>query len=121
MTHNKTEADDGLDHEAIWADFGDAVNMPPAQLEHWLDSDESKSVGYTHEGDTEAVGHESGRKIVAIKRKKKADLTSEDYQHMRKVAGYVHRHLAQGGPAEDKEHSRWRYSLMNWGHDPLKH
>ena len=28
--------------------------------------------------------------------------------------------LKQGGPADDKEHSRWRYSLMNWGHDPLK-
>ncbi len=38
---------------------------------------------------------------------------------MRKVVGYVHRHLAQGGPQKDKEHSPWRYSLMNWGHDPL--
>jgi hypothetical protein len=38
---------------------------------------------------------------------------------MRKVIGYVRRHCAQG-PAGDKEHSRWRYSLMNWGHDPLK-
>ena len=47
-------------------------------------------------------------------------LTDEDYEHMRKVVGYVHRHMAQGGPANDKRHSRWRYSLMNWGHDPLK-
>ena len=47
-------------------------------------------------------------------------LTDADYAHMRKVVGYVHRHLAQGGPAEDAEHSRGRYSLMNWGHDPLK-
>jgi len=38
---------------------------------------------------------------------------------MRKVARYVHRHLAQGLQHEI-EHSRWRYSLMNWGHDPLK-
>ena len=59
-------------------------------------------------------------RIVAIKRKKAADLTADDYAHMKKVVGYVHRHLAQGGPADDKEHSRWRYSLMNWGHDPLK-
>jgi hypothetical protein len=29
--------------------------------------------------------------------------------------GYVRRHLAQGGPAEGKEHSRSRYSLMNCG------
>jgi len=39
---------------------------------------------------------------------------------MRKVVGYVHRHLAQGDPEQNKEDSGWRYSLMNWGHDPLK-
>ena len=39
---------------------------------------------------------------------------------MRKVAGYVHRHLVQGGPDGDVEHSKWRYALMNWGHDPLE-
>jgi hypothetical protein len=39
---------------------------------------------------------------------------------MRKIVGYVRRHLKQGGPQDDKEHSAWRYSLMNWGHDPLK-
>jgi len=38
---------------------------------------------------------------------------------MRKVTGYVHRHMAQR-PSGDVEHTRWRYSLMNWGHDPLK-
>ena len=59
------------------------------------------------------------RRIVELLHTKKADLTEDDYAHMRKVVGYVHRHMAQGGPAEDKEHSRWRYSLMNWGHDPL--
>jgi hypothetical protein len=120
MAHDKTEADAELDHDAIWKAFGDAVNMSPAVLEHWLQSEDSQSVGFTHEGESEAVGHESGRKILAIKRKKKADLTSGNYQHMQKVVGYVHRHLAQGGPADDKAHSRWRYSLMNWGHDPVK-
>jgi hypothetical protein len=39
---------------------------------------------------------------------------------MRKVHGYVARHLAQEPGSEDVETSRWRYSLMNWGHDPLK-
>ncbi len=38
---------------------------------------------------------------------------------MRKVNGYVKRHLGQG-PENDVEDSKWRYSLMNWGHDPLK-
>jgi len=97
--------------------FDDVVNMAPKELEDWLQTDESKEVGW---GEGESVGHESGRRIVAIKRKKKDELTDADYDHMRKVVGYAKRHLAQGGPSEDKEHSKWRYSLMNWGHDPLK-
>ena len=49
-------------------------------------------------------------------------VTDDDYAHMRKVVGYVHRHLKQGGPKDKEavEHSPWRLSLMNWGHDPLK-
>ena len=47
-------------------------------------------------------------------------MTEDDLDHMEKVVGYVHRHLAQG-PESDKETSDWRYSLMNWGHDPCKH
>ncbi len=39
---------------------------------------------------------------------------------MRDVVGYVHRYQAQKPENEDIEDSRWRYSLMNWGHDPLK-
>lgn len=113
-------SDDELDREVIWKEFSEAANMSPAELEGWLESEDSRSVGWTHEGETEAVGHESGRRIVKIKRKKKSDLSEDDYRHMRKVIGYVRRHLAQGGPAKDKEHSCWRYSLMNWGHDPLK-
>ena len=109
-----------LDKPAIAKDFAAAVNMMPAALEKWLETDDSKSVGWTHEGEGEAVGHQEGRRIVDIKGKKKTDLTDDDYRHMRKVVGYVHRHLAQGGPSKDTEHSRWRYSLMNWGHDPLK-
>jgi hypothetical protein len=109
-----------IDREKVWHDFSEAVNMTPGELEKWLDTEDSKSVGWTHESDSEAVGHESGRHIVAIKHKKKGELTDADYAHMRKVVGYVHRHMAQGGPADDKAHSRWRYSLMNWGHDPLK-
>jgi len=56
---------------------------------------------------------------VELLRKKKGELTDDDRAHMSKVVGYVHRHLAQR-PDGDVEHTRWRYSLMNWGHDPLK-
>jgi hypothetical protein len=103
--------------------FHEAVNMTPAALKKWLGTPESQEVGWKGEdghGAGESVGHHSGRQIVEILGKKRGDLTDDDLAHMKKVVGYVHRHLAQGGPAEDKEHSRWRYSLMNWGHDPLK-
>ncbi len=56
---------------------------------------------------------------MEIKRNKKAHLTDDDYGHMREVIGYIHRHMAQR-PGGDVKNSRWRYSLMNWGHDPLK-
>ncbi|XVS66472.1 DUF3140 domain-containing protein [Actinosynnema sp. CA-299493] len=98
-------------------EFADAVNMTATELARWLETDESRSVGQSDGG--ESVGHESGRRIVALLRTRKNELTDDDHAHMRKVVGYVHRHLAQR-PDGDVEHTRWRYSLMNWGHDPLK-
>ena len=106
------------DPDQVRRDFREAVNMTPGQLEKWLDTEESKQVGQK-DGGSESVGHESGRRIVALLRTKQADLTEDDVAHMAKVVGYVHRHLAQRPTKEDVESSRWRYSLMNWGHDPL--
>jgi hypothetical protein len=99
-------------------DFKRVVNMTPKQLEKWLDSDESKAVGQKKDGG-ESTGHESGRHILKILAKKKADLTEADHKHMSKVVGYVERHSAQR-PSGDISETPWRYSLMNWGHDPLK-
>ena len=104
---------DEAERKEIREAFREAVNVSPSELERWLGTDESRS-------EDEAVGHKSGRHIVELKRKKVAALGEEDYAHMKKVVGYVHRHCAQGGPEEDRETSRWRYSLMNWGHDPCK-
>ena len=100
-------------------EFAELVNMTPKELEEFLETEESRAVGQK-DGDGESTGHASGRRIVQIQRTKKADLTEDDEAHMAKVVGYVKRHLAQGGPDDDVEHSKWRYSLMNWGHDPLK-
>jgi hypothetical protein len=111
--------DSRSDQDAVRRDFDEAVNMTAGELEKWLATDESQSVGQKS-GSGESTGHESGRRIVAILRAKKSDLTDDDYAHMRKVHGYVQRHLAQEPAKEDVETSKWRYSLMNWGHDPLK-
>jgi hypothetical protein len=110
------------EHNTIWADFKDAVNMSASALEKHLASDASRSVGQKSSEGSESTGHAEGRRIVAILGTKKADLTDDDYAHMKKVVGYVKRHLKQGGP-KDKDavaDSPWRLSLMNWGHDPLK-
>ena len=81
------------DPDTVRREFGEAVNMTAKQLETWLDTDESKNAGQ-HKGGGEATGHKSGRRIVTILRTKKEDLTADDEAHMRKVVGYVKRHLA---------------------------
>jgi len=113
------------DHEDTLHEFRKVVNMSPAVLQRWLDTDDSRSVGMTADGQRvtepmqgESVGHHMGQRIVQLKRLPQAELTAEDFADMRKIIGYVHRHLAQS-PSSDIEGSRWRKSLMNWGHDPL--
>ena len=107
------------DREQTERDFDSAVNMTAKELDRWLGTDESKAVGDTDGG--ESTGHRSGRRIVEILEKKKSERTDSDLEHMRKVSGCVKRPLARGPQKEeDVAASRWRYSLMNWGHDPLK-
>src|SRR5262249_21137814 len=111
MSANETDAE-------IKTDFFRLVNMTPAVLEKWLATKEAKEVGWDS-GDGESIGHKSGKRLIAIQRKKRADLSAADYRHMRKVVGYIKRHMAQR-PRKDVRDTPWRYSLMNWGHDPLK-
>jgi len=94
-------------NDEIYDNFYDAVNMQPKELEDWLETDESKSVG-SKDGGGESAGHRSGRRIVKIKR-----------DHMNKVVGYINRHTAQR-PDGDVEDTNWAYSLKNWGYDPTK-
>ena len=102
----------------IWSELRNLVNMAPQELADWLETDESKSVGDSDQN--ESTGHKSGRQIVTIKRTTKDELNDDQWDHMGKVVGHIKRHLSQGGPDEEKESSNWRYSLMNWGHDPLR-
>ncbi len=104
--------------EQVIEEFGEAVNMSRKELEDWLETDESRSVGQS-DGGGESKGHESGRRIVEILGKDKSDYSDDDIDHMRRVVSYVHRHQAQK-PEGDVKNSNWRYSLLNWGHDPLK-
>lgn len=112
---------DADERTEIRKEFRQAVNMTPAELEKWLDTDESKEVGWKGEdgkSSGESVGHKSGKRIVELLRTKVADLGDDDIKHMQNVTSYVHRHLKQKPPHPDG--SKWEASLKNWGHDPGK-
>ena len=110
---------DAHQRQAIAAAFQAVVNLEPAALRLWLETPQSLSVGFTRRGESESVGHRSGRRILSILSRHSIEWDDDDYRHMRKVVGFVKRHRVQR-PAGDVMHTRWRYSLMNWGHDPLK-
>ncbi len=101
-----------------YKNFKSLVNMNASQLEKWLKTEESKNTGLDS-GDGEAIGHKSGKKIIAILKKKKAELTAADYKHMHKVIAYISRHKAQK-PKGDVSETKWNYSLKNWGYDYSK-
>lgn len=114
------------DADEVRKAFREAVNMTPAALRKWLASDESKEVGMVRGTGLKAdgakgqsVGHHMGERILEIKDKKASELTEADIADMNKVVGYVNRHSKQR-PKGDVTETKWRKSLMNWGHDPLK-
>lgn len=119
----------GKSDEQVIEEFNELVNMSVPELEKWLASESSQSAGWGNEGGGESVGHDSGRRIVDIlKRNPKKDpskYTEEDLEHMRKVASYIKRHIAQEGhmkqtkSKEELEESRSVRSLRNWGHNMI--
>jgi hypothetical protein len=114
------------DPKATQGEFKTLVNMTVPQLRKWLASEASRSVGMTSKGarvtgaeSGESVGHHMGEHILDLLGKKASDLDDDDLAAMRKVIGYIRRHSAQR-PEGDVTQTRWRKSLMNWGHDPLR-
>ena len=109
-----------LDRDKVRGDFAKAVNMDASELAIWLATEDSRKVGFKGADGLaqESIGHASGRRIVQILRTGNHALSADDFAHMRKVVGYIARHSAQR--PQNIYTSRWRYSLMNWGHDPLK-
>ncbi|KAK5124113.1 hypothetical protein LTR85_001816 [Meristemomyces frigidus] len=115
-------------------EFNELVNMSPDELQEWLGSEESAGSGWSKDdGSGETIGHESGRKIIQIleknPKKDPSKYDEEDVQHMRKVAAYCKRHLAQEGKAKQDPNSKSAKRtvmpsildrLKNWGHDPQK-
>ncbi len=106
------------DTKSVIDEFHSSVNMTVKELQSWLQTEESQSVGQK-DGDSESIGHKSGKQIVKLLENKKDEYNDDEISHMKKVISYIHRHLAQK-PSGNIKNTHWRYSLMNWGHDPLK-
>jgi hypothetical protein len=106
-----------IDPDAVRTAFAAAVNMSADELEAWLETTESRAVGFKAADGAESVGHAAGRRIVSILRAEDSTLDEDDWRLMRKAVGLIRRLGAQE-PA-NMVTSRWRYALMNWGHDPL--
>ncbi|OCT48874.1 putative dna-binding protein [Cladophialophora carrionii] len=111
--------------DEVIEDFNNTVNMTAEELEQWLKGPGSQESGWSKDdGSGESVGHESGRKIVEILKKNPdkdpSQYDEEDIAHMRKVAAYNKRHLAQEEKAKQDTNSNSYKSLKNWGHDAQK-
>jgi hypothetical protein len=74
-----------------------SVNMSPKSLRAWLETEDSQTTGWHNpksdgQEHGEAVGHQSGSKIVEILEKnperKEDGYDEEDLEHMRKVVAY---------------------------------
>jgi hypothetical protein len=103
--------------DEVRAAFADFVNMTPREIADWHKTEASASVGQDS-GDGVSVGVEAGQRTIELLRVKRIP-SPDDIKHMRRVISFVRR-LSLQAPRKNRETSRWRYALMNWGHDPLK-
>lgn len=97
--------------------FAQIVNMTPREIEDWHKTEASASVGQDS-GDGVSVGVKAGQRTLQLLRIKRLP-NADDIKHMRRVVNFIRRQTMLA-PRSNRETSRWRYALMNWGHDPLK-
>lgn len=98
-------------------EFHHVVNLRADELDAWLQRAESQAVGQPTGVPDESSGHRAGRRILELLRREQYD--EDDLAHMRTVIDAVHRQLGER-PRGDVRDTAWRFSLMNWGRDPLR-
>jgi hypothetical protein len=104
--------------DQIYSEFRELINMGAGELGKFLYSKESKLVdAEPQDGDIPA--RKAGDRTIKILRKKRFELTKGNFEHMERVIAYLPKKLAER-PEGDVTESNWRYTLMSWGHDPLK-
>src|SRR5262245_46606303 len=100
--------------DEVRAAFAALVNMSAGELAAWHETEHSRSVGQD-DGDGVSVGVKAGQRTIQMLRAKRAP-DAEDLRHMRRVISFIKR-LRTQAPRQRRQTSRWRYALMNWGHD----
>ena len=103
--------------EEVRIRFAQLVNMSWREIAAWHKTKQSASVGQDS-GDGVSVGVKAGRRTIELLQNARAPNAGE-IKHMRRVVSFIAR-LRTQAPRRNRETSRWRYALMNWGHDPLK-
>ena len=104
--------------DRLWENFHRAVNMSSRDLRKWL---AVQGAGEIAETEPDQAGSELGHRVADILGKRRADVTPDDVEVMRRVVDKVP--ALRGGdtgqwePTAGEDH--WRHRLMNVGHDPL--
>jgi Protein of unknown function (DUF3140) len=106
-------ADTALHDDELWAEFHRVVNMSARELADWLRTHSNA------ESLPDQAGSPTGQQVLHILGKRRTDLTSHDFDVMRRVVKQVH--AARRGHGEaSAEQTAWWNRLMSIGHDPLK-
>ena len=103
--------------ELTVSEFRSIVNIPSKQLERWLNTIESQKLQFADE--PAALNGKNGESIISLLKKRKEKYAEADIEQMENVIQFVKQRLAKR-PKGNIVASNWRYSLMNWGHDPTK-
>jgi hypothetical protein len=102
---------DAVRHEdELWHEFHRLVNMSPRELADWL---------RTHSTAPDTEDLLTGQQVLHVLSKRRADLTPDDLEVMRKVVRRVHAER-QRNRESVAGRTGWRHRLMSLGHDPLK-
>ena len=102
--------------EELWSEFHRVVNMTSHELRDWL---RTRSAHEETEEVPDRAGTPTGRHVLDVLGKRKADLTADDERVMRAVVERVHSERRDDlEPTAGEAH--WRYRLMSLGHDPLR-
>jgi hypothetical protein len=104
--------------DQLYQEFRGYINMGAGELGKWLDTKESKCIDLEPQ-DSDILSRKAGERTIKILRKKPFELTKSNYDHMERAIAFFTDKLSER-PEGDVTETLWRYTLKNWGYDPLK-